>query len=262
MIVAGWADGYRNNSFRTVAALAAQGMPHRLLAGPWAHADPTTAMPGPRIDFDAELAGWFDHWLRGARRHTTTAATSSCVRPPGRSRTSTCTRATGCRCRRCRRPRPSSGCCAGPRLLDGPRRRRHGRLDRLRRAPALGAVRRPAPRRRPLADLGPPPPELPVVGHPVARLRVPPPRPAASLSVKLCDVFPDGTSALVTRGTLDLAFRDGVHGPRRPWSRARSTTSRWSSTPAPTRGPRARCCGSASPAPTGPTRSLRRPRSR
>ena len=69
MIVAGWADGYRNNTFRTVARLAAQGTPHRLLAGPWAHADATTAMPGPRIDFDAELAGWFDHWLRGAGTH-------------------------------------------------------------------------------------------------------------------------------------------------------------------------------------------------
>ena len=44
--------------------------------------------------------------------------------------------------------------------------------------------------------------------------------PAASLSVKLCDVFPDGTSALVSRGSLDLAFRDGVHAPvaRRRWS--------------------------------------------
>ncbi len=28
------------------------------------------------------------------------------------------------------------------------------------------------------------------------------------MSVKLCDVFPDGTSALIARGTLDLAFRD------------------------------------------------------
>ena len=37
--------------------------------------------------------------------------------------------------------------------------------------------------------------------------------PLASLSVKLCDVFPDGASALVTRGSLDLAFRDGVHAP-------------------------------------------------
>ena len=35
--------------------LARHGVPHRLLAGPWAHADPLTAMPGPRIDFDVEL---------------------------------------------------------------------------------------------------------------------------------------------------------------------------------------------------------------
>ena len=69
MLVAGWADGYRNNSFRTIKALAANGVPHRLLAGPWAHADPTTAMPGPRIDFDAEMVAWFDHWLRGAGAH-------------------------------------------------------------------------------------------------------------------------------------------------------------------------------------------------
>ena len=48
LIVAGWADGYRNNSFRTAEALAAAGVPHRLLAGPWAHAGPATAMPGPR----------------------------------------------------------------------------------------------------------------------------------------------------------------------------------------------------------------------
>ena len=68
MIVAGWADGYRNNTFRTVAALAGNGVPHRLLAGPWAHADPTNAMPGPRIDFDAEMAAWFDRWLRGRGR--------------------------------------------------------------------------------------------------------------------------------------------------------------------------------------------------
>jgi hypothetical protein len=34
--------------------------------------------------------------------------------------------------------------------------------------------------------------------------------------VKLCDVFADGTSALVSRGTLDLTFRDGVHGAPAP----------------------------------------------
>ena len=30
--------------------------------------------------------------------------------------------------------------------------------------------------------------------------------------MKLCEVSHDGTSALVSRGTLDLAFRSGVHG--------------------------------------------------
>ncbi len=55
-----------------------------------------------------------------------------------------------------------------------------------------------------------------LVGHPVARLQVSTDAPLASLSVKLCDVFPDGASALVTRGSLDLTFRDGVHAPAEP----------------------------------------------
>ena len=66
MIVAGWADGYRNNTFRTVAALGEAGTPWRLLAGPWAHADPATAIPGPRIDLDHEMVAWWDRWLRGS----------------------------------------------------------------------------------------------------------------------------------------------------------------------------------------------------
>ena len=48
LIVAGWADGYRNATFRLVEQLAEAGTPHRLLAGPWAHADASTAMPGPQ----------------------------------------------------------------------------------------------------------------------------------------------------------------------------------------------------------------------
>jgi hypothetical protein len=60
------------------------------------------------------------------------------------------------------------------------------------------------------------PPPAPVVGHPVFRARFWATEPAASLSVKLCDVFPDGTSALVSRGTIDVAYRDGVHAPPAP----------------------------------------------
>ena len=156
MLVAGWADGYRNSTFRTVARFAAQGTPHRLLAGPWAHADPTTAMPGPRLDFDAELAGWFDHWLRGRGSHTDgcDVFVRSSTRPepdldlheghwlrlPSVPPTT-----------------PDEWVLPGPRTSTVARRHRHGRVDRLRRAPPLGAVRRPAPRRRPLADVGPHP---------------------------------------------------------------------------------------------------------
>ena len=103
MIVAGWADGYRNNSFRTVAELGRHGVPHRLLAGPWAHADPATAMPGPRIDFDAEMVAWFDHWLRGTGDPRGPLRRLRPRRRPGPRSTSTCTRAGGSPCRRCRR---------------------------------------------------------------------------------------------------------------------------------------------------------------
>lgn len=55
-----------------------------------------------------------------------------------------------------------------------------------------------------------------LLGQPRVLLRIRVDAPAASLSVKLCDVFADGTSALITRGSLDLAFRDGVHAPVEP----------------------------------------------
>jgi len=44
-----------------------------------------------------------------------------------------------------------------------------------------------------------------VVGQPSLTLDVSASTPLAFLSVKLCDVFPDGTSVLITRGTVDLA---------------------------------------------------------
>ena len=65
MIVAGWADGYRNNSFRTMEALARNDVPRRLLAGPWAHASTSSSLPGPRIDLVPEMVRWWDRWLRG-----------------------------------------------------------------------------------------------------------------------------------------------------------------------------------------------------
>ncbi len=215
MIVAGWADGYRNNSYRTVAELARHGTPHRLLAGPWAHADPTTAMPGPRIDFDAELAGWFDHWLRGTGSHE--------------DRCDVFVRAST-------RPEIDLDLHEGRWLtLPSVPPVTEATLDltapvTLRVLPDVGTAawidcaghlpwgqsgdQRLDDERSLTWEIEPPPST--VVGHPVFRARLWTTEPQASISVKLCDVFPDGTSALVCRGTLDLAYRDGLHGEPSP----------------------------------------------
>jgi predicted acyl esterase len=211
LIVAGWADGYRNNSFRTIAALRAHGVPHRLLAGPWAHADASTAMPGPRIDFEAELAGWFDTHLRGLGTHTdrcdvfirrSTRPAPALDMHEGYWLTLPSVPPTT----------PSSVSMEEPRSLPvDPSVGTTAWIDCAGHLPwGLSLDQRADDVRSLTWDV--PPPAGPIVGYPVARLRVSASAPAASLSVKLCDVFPDGASALVSRGTLDLRFRSGVHG--------------------------------------------------
>ncbi len=212
MIVAGWADGYRNNSFRTVAALREAGVPHRLLAGPWAHADPTTAMPGPRIDLDVEMARWFDRWLRDTgpahEDGVEVFVRSSTVPAPDLD-------LHAGRWIRDEWPSPASGvdvrAVAGPRSLPvDPDTGTAAWIDCAGHLPWGQSGDQREDDARSLtwewaAD------EEVLVGHPRLRLRVSADAPAASLSAKLCDVFPDGTSALITRGSVDLVFRDGVH---------------------------------------------------
>ena len=217
MIVAGWADGYRNNSFRTVEALRRAGVPHRLLAGPWVHADPATAYPGPRIDLDRELAAWFDRWLRDPVAGT----------GPHRDRVDVFVRSST-------RPEPDLDLHAGHWVsdawpsaatrwvdvpLEGPRSLlvepdvgTAAWIDCAGHLPWGMSLDQRDDDARSLTWEWSAPTDV-LLGQPVARLVVAADAPAASLSVKLCDVFPDGTSVLVTRGSLDLAYRDGVHAP-------------------------------------------------
>ncbi len=51
--------------------------------------------------------------------------------------------------------------------------------------------------------------ELDILGKPVVRLRLAADRATAFVAVRLCDVHPDGTSALITRGILNLCRREG-----------------------------------------------------
>jgi len=56
--------------------------------------------------------------------------------------------------------------------------------------------------------------ELEILGHPRLDVTVGASVPVAYLSAKLCDVAPDGTSAMVTRGLLNLTHRDGSADPK------------------------------------------------
>ena len=218
MLVAGWADGYRNNSFRTVAALREAGVPHRLLAGPVGARRPHDRLPRAAA--------------RPRRRD------GRLVRPlAARRRTRPQDDRVEVFVRTATRPAafldqhegywvrdvwPSTASSTDTRALDGPRSLAvkpdvgtSAWIDCAGHLPwGLSGDQREDDAHS-LTFEWPADGEV-LVGHPVARLQVSADAPLASLSVKLCDVFPDGASALVTRGSLDLAFRDGVHAPAEP----------------------------------------------
>jgi predicted acyl esterase len=214
MIVAGWADGYRNNTFRTFEALRC---PKRLLVGPWSHMSQATSLPGPHIDLVPELIRWFGRWLRDerngvdeeppvvvfARRSTRPAPDLAEMRGEWRAESTwppvrldeTVLRPTGDGIDeihvRGDVGRTAWISCAG--------KLPWGQPDDQRPDDALSLV----------YDWEPLAAELDVMGHPRLRLSVTAEAPVVFVSAKLCDVFADGTSALVTRGILNLAHRGG-----------------------------------------------------
>ncbi len=212
MLVGGWADGYRNNTFRTVAALREAGTPHRLLLGPWSHMSTATSLPGPHVDLVPVMARWWDRWLRGvddgyddepaltwfAQRSTRPGPDRELVEGEWRSAPSW----------------PLDGASEDVRSLGT------GTVT-YRVAPDVGTAAwnscagslpwgQPTDQR--FDDAASltwewPADELSLLGHPRLRLRLRSSEPVASVSVKLCDVFPDGTSSLISRGLLNLTHR-------------------------------------------------------
>jgi putative CocE/NonD family hydrolase len=61
-LIGGWRDGYPNPPLRLFEALE---VPRKVLIGPWNHALPDAAIPGPRINYLYEVLRWLDTWCRG-----------------------------------------------------------------------------------------------------------------------------------------------------------------------------------------------------
>ncbi|GAA1238628.1 CocE/NonD family hydrolase [Kitasatospora nipponensis] len=242
LAVGGWAEPSRDCVLRLVEHLTA---PVRGLIGPWAHQYPDRERgPGPAIGFLQETLRWWDQWLKGEERGVLDEpGLRSWMPGPAPSPAGSPQRAA---------PTGGDAAPAGRWIgedgwpSDDVREIHYGLADTLRTAgtpegerfvpvrtpqqTGVEAGRPPPPRRprrlppRPRAEDGrsvcfdsaPLAERTEILGRPslVVRLRCAADR--GHLVVRLCDVAPDGSSALVTRGVLSLAAR---RGPERmtPW---------------------------------------------
>ncbi|WP_440995088.1 CocE/NonD family hydrolase [Arhodomonas sp. SL1] len=226
--VGGWADGYVNAIPRLMQGLSC---PRKALIGPWPHAFPHAAEPGPRIGFFQEAVRWWDHWLKGKDNGIMDeppirAWMESWIPPaprhderPGRWIAEHQWPSPQIRPRRWYLNVLSLGECP-----DGE--------DRMRlRSPQTTGLRAgdfygfgaegdaPMDQR---ADDGKSlvfdsdPLEGPVefLGAPVVTLELACDRPLAHVAVRLNDVAPDGASGRVSYGVLNLAHRDDHENPQ------------------------------------------------
>lgn len=209
MLIAGWADGYRNNTFRVIEQYGRNRLPWRMIAGPWVHQSPERARPGPNIDDDREIIAFFDHHLRRGPR-TWDANGQVYVRspvdpepdlafhpgrwvdldawpPPGLTRQRWTSAAAGIAALAVRGDVGVAAwnSCGGALPWGQPQDQRADDVRSVTYEWPIGE-------------------HAEVLGNARVSLRVMSDRPYGHVSVKLCDVAADGSSALITRGMLDL----------------------------------------------------------
>ncbi len=222
LAVGGWADGYTDAVFRLLEGLTC---PRRAIVGPWGHMYPDSGVPGPAIDLMDVCLQWWDRWLKGIHRadgaepdlyvfiQDSEVPRPSCDRRAGRWVQETCwpppegrelvTHLTtsglrddpGAPARLEHAGVPTHGIDSGMWCADGA-----GDLpgdQRCEDARALTFDSPPLQRR------------IEILGRPRLTLEVAADRPIAHVAARLCDVFPDGTSRLLSRGVLNLTHRNG-----------------------------------------------------
>jgi putative CocE/NonD family hydrolase len=227
LAVGGWADPRRDTVLRLVEHLDA---PVRGIIGPWPHTYPDRELPpGPAIGFLQETLRWWDQWLREEETGITAEPALRCWMDEP----------VGPTADRAERPGrwigddewPSddvreihydlaealrtAGTPAGERFVLVRSPQQTG-VDAGRFVPAGSAADLPPDQRAEdgrsvCFDAAPLPERLEILGRPAVRLRLRLPAEATRGQVvaRLCDVAPDGSSALVTRGVLNLSARRG-----------------------------------------------------
>jgi len=226
-MIGGWRDGYPNPPLRTFAHLS---VPKKLLMGPWNHSRPDAAIPGPRIDYLREAARFFDHWLKGEENGVMDEAPICAYLQAYDEPRADRTRTRGYW--RIERELPPAGSAAQNYFLDA-----GGRLvaeapgegcDEYEYRPTVGITGGlwsggvpfglPTDQRpdevyslnytsAPLAE------PLEILGFPRVALHISSSAPVMAFVARLCDVAPDGASALVCNGVLNATRRDSLEKP-------------------------------------------------
>jgi putative CocE/NonD family hydrolase len=210
--VGGFADGYTNAVPRLLERLS---VPRKGLIGPWAHAFPDDASPGPSIGFLQECVRWFDHWLKGTENgvmdepmlrvwmQESVEPQPSYEERPGRWVAEPSWPSPHVENQRWDLPPEgerslravqSTGTEAGAWTAEG-------------QSADLATDQRPDDAFSITYDFEPLAEPLEILGRSSVTLALAVDRPHALVCVRLCEVFPDRTSALVTRGLLNLAHR-------------------------------------------------------
>ncbi|HEX4062283.1 MAG TPA: CocE/NonD family hydrolase [Streptosporangiaceae bacterium] len=224
-MVGGWADSYRNAILRFLDGYDG---PCKGLIGPWGHDYPEDGAPGPAIGFLQEAVRWWDHWLKDADNGIMDEPMLRAWMPEARRPAAGYTDNPGRWLASESWPAPEVG-AHGFRMSPGLLRPLHA-------APLADSDSEAELRIRgtesPATDLGQwgghgGPLEFPrdqrpedglalsfdsepltepieILGFPSVRLELASDQPLALLAVRLCDVWPDGASTLITRGLKNL----------------------------------------------------------
>jgi predicted acyl esterase len=225
--VGGWTDAYTNTIPRLLAGLT---VPRKGLIGPWAHAYPHFALPGPQVGFLQEMLRWWDYWLKGIDTGVMDepmlrAWMMESVRPashhetlPGRWIAESSWPSPGITPRRLfltdegLRDEPASltaravcspqtvGKCGGNWVPFG---RGHDQAGDQGEDDLRSLVFETPPLDAPIE----------LLGAAIVTLDVASDRPMANLVVRLCDVHPSGESLRVSFGVLNLTRRNGHEKP-------------------------------------------------
>jgi len=239
--IGGWADGYSNAVPRLLAGLT---VPRKGLIGPWSHAFPHDAVPGPSIGFLQEALRWWDRWLKDEANGIMDEPIlrvwmeeSVPPRPTYAERPGRWVAETAWPPLRDGLPVPPLALRLAPGALVASPAEANGTDEpqvpadedrteiELRVASplvtgqaagewcAFGADgemptdQREEDGRSLTFDTPPLAERMEILGAPVADLELASDRPVATVSVRLCDVAPDGASTRVTFGLLNLTHR-------------------------------------------------------